>query len=196
MPFADESMIAAPVPYRPSWPDEFATVAATLHAALGELARAVDHVGSTSIPHMPAKDCIDVQVRVDRIDHPMIVPALSAAGFRLRDEPWNTEETSFGVTNPKLVFAPPVGARVSNVHIRTHGSTSARFALLFRDYLRDSAVARQAWGAFKLRLAQDVPDLYAYGQIKQPATVVLMESALRWAAETGWVLPPVAKISS
>ena len=42
----------------------------------------------------------------------------------------------------------PVGARTSNVHIRVYGSANACFARLFRDHLRDSAVARQAWGAF------------------------------------------------
>lgn len=189
MPFPDEEMTAAPIAYRPSWPDDFLAIAARLRAALGGLARAIDHVGSTSIPRMPAKDCIDVQVRVDRVDRETIVPAMSAIGFRLRAEPWNTSETSFGSTTPKLVFAPPAGARTSNVHVRAYGSPNARFALLFRDYLRESAVARDAWGAFKMRLAEDVSDLYAYGQIKHPATIILMESGQRWAAENGWTPP-------
>jgi GrpB-like predicted nucleotidyltransferase (UPF0157 family) len=189
VPFADDKLTVAVIPYRSSWPDDFATIAAELKVVLGDIARAIDHVGSTSIPEMPAKDCIDVQVRVARIDHAGIVPAMSAAGFRLRGEPWNIEETSFGVTNPKLVFAPPIGARRSNVHVRAHGSGNAHFALLFRDYLRDSVTARQAWGAFKLRLAEEVTDLFAYGQIKHPAMMVLMEAARRWATETEWALP-------
>jgi len=189
MPFPDESMVATPVPYRTSWPDEFAVLAADLHKALGDLARAFDHIGSTSIPGMPAKDCIDVQIRVDHLDRTNLVPALAAIGFRMREEPWNTEETSFGVTGPKLVFAPPIGARRCNVHLRPYDSPNARFALLFRDYLRAEAVARDAWGAFKVRLARDVPDLSGYGQIKQPATTVLMEAARRWAAETAWTPP-------
>jgi GrpB-like predicted nucleotidyltransferase (UPF0157 family) len=61
--------------------------------------------------------------------------------------------------------------------------------LLFRDYLRDNPVAQRAWGEFKPRLARQVPDLYAYGQIKQPAMLVLMEAARGWAAETGWAPP-------
>ncbi|WP_211588636.1 GrpB family protein [Allorhizocola rhizosphaerae] len=189
MPFPDESLTVAVRPYDPSWPADFALISAELSAALGDIARAVDHVGSTSIPGMPAKDCIDVQVRVGRMDREAIMPALSAIGFRLRDEPWNTEETSFDVTSPKLVFAPPVGARRANVHVRAFGSPNARFALLFRDYLRNSPVAREAWGAFKVRLAQDVTDLYSFGQIKQPAMVVLMEAACGWAAESGWTTP-------
>jgi hypothetical protein len=46
-----------------------------------------------------------------------------------------------------------------------------------------------AWGAFKRRLAAEVPDLLAYGQIKAPATEILMIAAECWsrsasAAET------------
>jgi GrpB-like predicted nucleotidyltransferase (UPF0157 family) len=189
VPFPDESVIAAPVPYRDRWPDDFAVIVAGLRKTLGGIARAIDHVGSTSIPGMPAKDCVDVQIRVDAIDHAAIVPPLSAIGYRLRTEAWNTVETSFGVTGPKLVFAPAVGARTANVHVRVLGSSQARFALLFRDYLRSDTIAREAWGEFKTRLADGVPDLFAYGRIKQPATAVLMRAAERWAADTGWEPP-------
>jgi GrpB-like predicted nucleotidyltransferase (UPF0157 family) len=189
VPFPDENLTVTVSPYDPSWPDDFAAIAAELRAALGGLVRAVDHVGSTSIPGMPAKNCIDVQIRVDRVGDAAIGPALSAIGLRLRSEPWNTAETSFGVTGPKLVFGSPVGARTANVHVRAYGSPQAGFALLFRDYLRGSPVASQAWGAFKVRLAQEVPDLYRYGQIKQPAMVVLMEAARGWAARSGWTPP-------
>lgn len=133
--------------------------------------------------------CIDIQIRVDRLDSDTIVPALSRIGYRLRGEPWNTGETSFGVTSPKLVFAPPVGARRANVHVRVFGSANARFALLFRDYLRANPTARQAWVDFKRRLAQEVTDLYSYGQIKQPAMMVLMEAARCWATTTAWTTP-------
>jgi dephospho-CoA kinase len=70
--------------------------------------------------------------------------------------------------------------------VRLRGAPNARFALLFRDYLRADAAAREAWGAFKRRLAQSAPDLFDYGQIKAPATQVLMIAAERWAADVGW----------
>jgi GrpB-like predicted nucleotidyltransferase (UPF0157 family) len=58
----------------------------------------------------------------------------------------------------------------------------------FRDYLRADETARQAWGAFKTRLAASVPDLADYGQIKSPATEVLIRAAEMWAARTGWTV--------
>jgi dephospho-CoA kinase len=57
---------------------------------------------------------------------------------------------------------------------------------LFRDYLRADEPARRAWGAFKQRLAVSVSDLMDYGQIKAPATDILMAAAERWAVDTGW----------
>ena len=56
---------------------------------------------------------------------------------------------------------------------RPGGAPNARFALLFRDYLRCDETARRACGAFKKRLAISVPDCADYGQIKQPATTLL-----------------------
>jgi GrpB-like predicted nucleotidyltransferase (UPF0157 family) len=186
MPFPDEPSQVAVVEYRPQWPAEFELLARALRDALRDLAVGVDHVGSTSVPGLPAKDCIDVQVRMRSIDEARDAPLLAAIGFRCRPEPWNRIEVSGGRQCRKLVFAPPVGARPCNVHLRESGGPNARFALLFRDYLRADEAARRAWAAFKQRLALSVPDLLDYGQIKAPATEVLMRAAERWAAETGW----------
>jgi hypothetical protein len=101
----------------------------------------------------------------------------------------NYIEVSDGQECVKLVFAPPVGARSCNVHIRRSDGPNTRFALLFRDYLRSDVRARRAWGAFKQRLPVNVTDLLDYGQIKAPATEVLMAAAERWATESGWQIP-------
>lgn len=187
MPFPDEAAEAlVVVAYRPSWPTDFARLESTLRAALGDLAVAVDHVGSTSVPGLAAKDCVDAQVRVDSLDESRLAPALTAIGFRLRPEPWNRSDLTAGHHCPKLVFAPPPGDRRCNVHVRENGGPNARYALLFRDYLRANDTARDAWGAFKQRLARSVPQLPDYGQIKAPATDVLMEGAERWGVDTGW----------
>ncbi|MGW0665987.1 GrpB family protein [Streptomyces sp. NPDC002746] len=186
MPFPDEHHQVAVIDYRPEWPGEFEQLTDHLGAALGDPVVGIDHVGSTSVPGLPAKDCIDVQVRMRTIDEARDGPLLAAIGFRCRPEPWNRVEVSSGHRCRKLVFAPPVDARSCNVHLRESTGPNARFALLFRDYLRGDEVARCAWGAFKQRLAHSVPNLMDYGQIKAPATDVLMAAAERWAADTGW----------
>ncbi|MCX4851093.1 GrpB family protein [Streptomyces sp. NBC_00893] len=83
-----------------------------------------------------------------------------------------------------------MGARRCNVHLRRERDPNCRYALLFRDYLRADEAARRQWGAFKRRLAHSVPDLLDNGQIKAPATEILMIAAEHWAAATGWQLPP------
>ncbi|MGA8113144.1 MAG: GrpB family protein [Actinocatenispora sp.] len=186
MPFPDERVQVSVIDHRPGWAAEFGALADVLRGALGEGIVGVDHVGSTSVPGLPAKDCIDIQVRVPVLDEPRITALFGAIGFRCRPEPWNRTETSAGREYRKLVFAPPVGARSCNVHVRESGGGNARYALLFRDFLRADDDARRAWGAFKQRLARSVPDLMDYGQIKAPATDILMAAAERWARDTGW----------
>ncbi|WP_202874287.1 GrpB family protein [Kribbella albertanoniae] len=174
--------------YRSTWTAEFAELSDRLQSALGQRAVVIDHVGSTSVPGLAAKDCIDAQVRVAALDEAELISLLSDVGFRCRPEEWNRTEVSAGVRCPKLVFAPPPGERATNVHLRLLGGPNARYALLFRDYLRARDDVRDAWGAFKQRLAARVTDLADYGQIKAPATDVLMAGAERWAAESGWVV--------
>jgi len=189
VPFADESLSVAVVSYRPEWPAAFDALATQIRTVLGDQEAVIDHVGSTSVPGLAAKDCIDVQVRVPSIDERRLLAAFSVMGFRCRPEPWNRAEVTGGRKYHKLVFAPPAGARTANVHVREHGGGNARFALLFRDYLRSDGDTRRAWGAFKRRLAVSVPNLSDYGQIKSPASEVLMAAAERWAAEAGWRIP-------
>lgn len=121
MPFPDEILFRDGVvvtEYQPQWPADFERLASTLRDALGARALAIDHVGSTSVPGLPAKDCIDMQVRVESVDEALAAPLLAAIGFRCRPEPWNRAEISSGRTCSKLVFAPPAGGRACNVHLR------------------------------------------------------------------------------
>lgn len=186
MPFPDELTPVTILDYQPGWPGEFDRIAGQLREVLGRAAIAVDHVGSTSVPGLAAEACIDVQVRVAAVDEAWTVSRMGLIGFRCRPEPWNRVEVTGGVPSRKLVFAPPPGNLSCNVHVREQSGRGARFALLFRDYLRADEIARQAWGAFKKRLAASVPDLADYGQVKTPATEVLIRAAEMWAAETGW----------
>jgi GrpB-like predicted nucleotidyltransferase (UPF0157 family) len=111
VPFPDEQVRGlAIVAYDPGWPREFRALAARLQTAFESLAQSIDHIGSTAIPGLAAKDCIDIQIRVDDLNENTIAPALDTIGFRLRPEPWNRVEVTAGTRWPKLVFAPTQSA--------------------------------------------------------------------------------------
>ncbi len=74
------------VEYQERWPHDFRGLAGELRARLGAVAVRIDHIGSTSVPGLAAKDVIDIQVTVDAVEpDDAHVCALQAAGHRLRD---------------------------------------------------------------------------------------------------------------
>lgn len=174
--------------YREAWASE----AAELGAWLGQVvptAAGVEHIGSTSVPGMAAKDCLDMMVVVNDLVTSAVEPALTSAGYRRRPEPWNNLEEAGGSTWPKMVFAPPAGARSVNIHIRTIGSATLRVSLLFRDHLRANPERTRLWSQLKSEASLLAPDLAAYGRLKLPAWCLLMELAEVWATEVGWTPP-------
>lgn len=188
MPFSDETSPEGVKlkPYQSSWVSDFLAYRDELKEILGSLATAIDHIGSTSIPGMVSKDCIDIQVRVNDPHNTAVEELMGGAGFRKRPEPWNSVEVSWEQESKKQVYAQAIGRRACNIHIRGVASASARYALLFRDYLVACPKVRDDWSEFKQLLAQEVFDLNLYGTIKQPATHVLMAGALHWAESNHW----------
>lgn len=90
MPFDDGLACGlAVVTYDPRWPKEFGELAVRIAAVLGPVAEHIDHIGSTAVPGLVSKDCIDIQIRVARLDEELIVPPFAELGFRLRPEPYN-----------------------------------------------------------------------------------------------------------
>lgn len=53
------------VAYDDGWPARFAAHRERIVAALGERARVVEHIGSTAVPGLAAKDVVDVLVGID-----------------------------------------------------------------------------------------------------------------------------------
>lgn len=96
-PGADPWVNGPPVPYEiqvveydDAWPAAFELVAARIREALGRRVLALHHVGSTSVPGLPAKPVIDIDLVVaDPAEEAAYIPALEAAGFvHTVREPW------------------------------------------------------------------------------------------------------------
>jgi GrpB-like predicted nucleotidyltransferase (UPF0157 family) len=179
------------VDYDPRWPAQFEEVAGRLRAAFGEQAVSIDHIGSTSVPGLPAKPIIDAQVTV--ADFAGAREALLAAGLDLSEYTRDHQPPGAAVPEAQLEkrlawTRAPIRA---NVHVRIAGHFNERYALLFRDYLRATPEAAAAYAAIKRALAAIVvDDLDAYYAVKDPVCDLVMGAAELWAAQTGWQPAP------
>ncbi|POZ60091.1 GrpB family protein [Chromobacterium alticapitis] len=178
------------VPHQVSWAAEFEIVAARLRAAMGEQALRIDHIGSTAVRGLAAKDVIDVQLTVAELSEDM-AGLLSAAGFPRK--PFNRDHLPPGCDDAprqweKFFFREPAGQRRTHIHVRRAGGANQRYALLFRDYLRSHPGMADAYGELKRRLAAHLADPNSYPDVKDPAVDLIYLAAEQWAAQTGWRL--------
>ena len=177
------------VPYDPSWPAEFAEIGAVLRCGLGELALRIDHIDSTAVPGLPAKDIIDIQITVASLDD-HLVGAMTALGYTLPEGVWRDHRPP-GFSGPetewkKLLFNPPPGQRRTHTHVRVAGRANQRYPLLFRDYLRAHPATAEAYAELKRRLAEHLADPQMYPEVKDPAVDLIYFAAEDWAAANAW----------
>ncbi len=182
------------VPYKARWPREFDILKSQLQEVFGKKAVRIDHIGSTSVTGLAAKDIIDVMISVKNLDDvEAVVPALLAAGFDFKTQvtadhlpagapqkPGDWEKRLFGRKNP----VPRV-----HLHVRRVGAANQRYALLFRDYLRANPLAAAAYADVKHQLAKyhgHTDDHIPYVEIKDPVCDLIMVAAEEWALRTGW----------
>ena len=178
------------VPYNPEWPREFEKIAAAVRDALGDLALRVDHIGSTSVPGLDAKDIIDVQVSVSRFDEALDA-AFQSIGYILRADVANDHRPPGAMGDDsdweKRYYQPPPGQRPTHMHVRIVGRANQRYPILFRDYLRSHPAAAGGYAAFKRCLAPYFPeDRLSYTLIKDPVCDVIMAAAEEWSQATQW----------
>jgi GrpB-like predicted nucleotidyltransferase (UPF0157 family) len=186
------------VPYQPSWPAEFAEIARTLRAALGDLALRIDHIGSTAVPGLDSKDIIDIQLTVATLeDFQPVQSALEELGYTLALEVTHDHRPP-GALGPdsdweKRYFRPPAHQRRTHLHVRALGRPNQLYPLLFRDFLRAHPATAAAYASFKRTLAHyhgHSDDHLPYVEIKDPVCDVIMAAAYEWAERTGWGLGP------
>lgn len=111
----------------PTWPEQAARLVDTVEAALGRTAVSVEHVGSTSVPGLPAKPLVDLLLVVrDPDDEDAYVPALEEQGFRhVVREPWWQGHRLLRHADPR-----------ANLHVFDGDGAEPARMRLFRDWLR------------------------------------------------------------
>ena len=182
------------------WPAQAARLGARILAAGPDDILAVDHIGSTAVPGLAAKDVIDLQVTVSDLNAAdRIAPLLAAAGFPAvpgagfdTPKPTDPDPTQW----QKRFHANADPGRAVNVHVRSAGSSGWRYALLFRDWLRNDPEAAALYEDHKRALTEQfagTKGTHAYAEAKEPwFTDVAWPRMDGWAARTGWQPPSYA----
>jgi dephospho-CoA kinase len=210
MPFARNisarEVVRAPArlaPADPAWPDQARRIVNRLKTACGAKALRVDHIGSTAVAGLDAKDTIDVQVTVESLSavDELAEPLLSAGYPRIehisadlvkpesrstvarydhRDDPGLWQKRIHGSADP---------GRPTNVHLRVDGWPDQQFALLFVDWLVANADVRDQYLAVKRKAEQAAApegDITRYLAVKEPWFLDAYRRAWAWADASGW----------
>jgi GrpB-like predicted nucleotidyltransferase (UPF0157 family) len=183
--------------YDPQWPKRASALIAQLRDVLGPDARRIEHIGSTAIPLMDAKDILDVQVSVadldvavERFDDP-----LAGMGF----ERWlgdADDHVPAGRHDDPALWVKRFWDRRNhpdgdvNLHVRLVGSPNERLALIFRDLMRAHPEAVPPYAAFKRALAAVAPDSGWYSDLKDPVVDLVVAIAESWSSQVGWADKP------
>jgi len=164
--------------YDPRWPGLFDGDRAEITAALGARALAVDHVGSTSVPGLPAKPNIDILLQVaDSADESTYVPDLERLGYflRIRQTDW---------LEHRLLYRRVEQGAAHNVNLHVFSPQPAAVEIArmlgFRDWLRTHDDDRDRYAAAKRELAtRDWKYVQDYADAKTTIVEEILAKALR-----------------
>ena len=188
------------VPYDPSWSDHARRITARLATACGHRAVRIDHIGSTAVSGMDARDVIDMQVTVTSLDAAdELAEALTGAGYvrmpitadvgkpDARSTVAQFDHTDDESLWRKRLHCSADPGRPTNVHIRVDGWPDQQFALLFVDWLRADPAIQAEYLALKRRVAAGAhATTGSYAEAKEPWFLDAYRRAWEWADTTDW----------
>jgi GrpB-like predicted nucleotidyltransferase (UPF0157 family) len=156
------------VDYDQGWPARYREERDRIAAAIGDSALAIEHVGGTAVPGLPAKPVIDVMIGVDDIERAgPAVAGLINLGYEYIPE--------FESQLPDRRYFRRGSPETHHVHMVPMDSDYFTGHLLFRDYLRTHPQAAEEYGKLKRGLAGRFPfdrDAYRAGKVPFIDTVV------------------------
>ncbi|KAG7039349.1 GrpB domain protein [Colletotrichum scovillei] len=132
-------------PPNPEWPQQFQDIKSLIENAIGSVAVSISHVGSTSVPNLPAKDVIDIDLAVENpTDEAAYAPALEKAGFQflIREPEWH-EHRFFAMHRP---FS-------CNLHVFKVGTAELARHLIMKEWLIEHDDDRDLYAKTKAEAA-------------------------------------------
>src|SRR6185295_14850887 len=137
------------VDYDPGWPLVFDELRSQIWPVVEDIALAVEHVGSTSVPGLAAKPIIDISVVVSTdADIPAAIDQLATLGYAHRG--------NLGIEGREAFDSPE---RLPRHHLYACPRDSFALAnhLAVRDHLRTHPETAREYGELKKRLAREFP---------------------------------------
>jgi GrpB-like predicted nucleotidyltransferase (UPF0157 family) len=165
--------------YDPGWPLEFERLRDRALSVVGDLAVAVEHVGSTAVPGLAAKPIIDLDVVVATADD--VAPALD----RLADVGYPSAGRSGVVSAVEGLAAPrwPPGEARHHLYVVVAGSRAHRERVAFRDHLRTHQDTARRYGQLKAQAARRCAgDWERYTRLKHELVQSILRTAMNESA--------------
>ena len=151
------------VPYDESWKNAFEKIKSEIEAEIGDMILGIEHVGSTSVPGMSAKPCIDIDVIIrDYSVFDEIVKKLAAIGYIHEGDLGIKDREAFKyVDKPHLML--------HHLYVCPRYSEELRRHITFRDYLRHNSDAVKKYSLVKEKAAElFFDDIDKYIEYKTP----------------------------
>jgi GrpB-like predicted nucleotidyltransferase (UPF0157 family) len=132
--------------YDPNWPGLFQSLRKRIADALGDMAAAIEHVGSTAVPDLVGKPIIDIDVLLrSETMLSAAIEALASLGYVHRG--------TLGIPEREAFFAP-VDDPPHHLYLCPPSSAEFRRHVAFRDYLRAHPMDARSYGDLKIALAE------------------------------------------
>jgi GrpB-like predicted nucleotidyltransferase (UPF0157 family) len=158
--------------YNPEWPHRYQALSAEIRTALGDVALSIEHVGSTSVERLAAKDVIDIDLTVaDPRDEDGYIPALERLGYVL-----TVREPSFHQHRCLRLAEPQV-----NLHVFGPDCPEVIRHRMFRDWLRAHPEDRTLYEDAKRAAVPGCGNVMDYNARKQQAIREIYDRLFRAA---------------
>lgn len=141
------------IPYNPKWKKLFEKEKQLFENTFGDVIIAIEHIGSTAIPGIPAKPIIDINIGVKSLEIARTMKKqFENIGYVYR--PFIPGHSMEGLKFQELYVKGSEKRRTHHAHATVYGNEYWKNNLLFRDYLRQNPARAQQYGELKKKLAE------------------------------------------
>ncbi len=157
------------VDHEPEWHTVFQDLKEIYLKHLDDLIVDVEHVGSTAIPGLCAKPCLDIDLVIeDYSDFQAVIDGLSDLGYRHQGDLGISGREAFKRIDNKVPWDSTESKKMDHhLYVCPKGSDELKRHIAFRDHLKENPELKEEYGKLKKRLVSKYRrDRQAYTEAK------------------------------